>query len=480
MNALSLVARRGDAPPLSSCARSRYAWLRWSTLAGVLLVSIVTARIPPSWLGLVTLLALVVVYIGFVNYQYGAAIDVEGDTLRAGMPWYFFLIFWWKPPSFALGSALRLPPLLYLVLCSLLIFAQMVIPTALGEDSFWFCIMFYVVTGEASRHLREVRASAGVLGLIVALIMLAIVIDTPQRQWLQIMLDLLPFCLGLVASTMGGRFQRRQEEEHAARLATLQELARSKAALEQANQQLQVYAGTVEELAVANERNRLARELHDILGYTLATVVVKAEAARRLLATDPTRASAELIRVQEIARGGLAEVRQSVSGLRDAARAPSVWHEVARAFVADFGRETQIQVECAIEPLPRGHDPELQVTLFRVIQESLTNVARHARASHVSVTLRAHGGDVTLAVQDDGIGMAPGEPAPGFGVRGMRERVTLSGGQLVVSSRRGEGTRVLATLPLRLSVPAGAEPAALPQPAVAAQADDLPRLVEQR
>src|SRR5262249_31987304 len=160
-----------------------------------------------------------------------------------------------------------------------------------GEDSFWFCIMFYVVTGEASRHLREVRATAAIVLLIVALIVLAIVVDTPQREWPQIMLSMLPFCLGLVASTMGGRFQRRQEEEHAARLATLQELERSKAALERANQQLQVYAGTVEELAVANERNRLARELHDILGYTLATVVVKAEAAKRLLNADPARAS---------------------------------------------------------------------------------------------------------------------------------------------------------------------------------------------
>jgi signal transduction histidine kinase len=454
--------------------RRRYAWMRWSTLAGVLLISVLTARMPPSWPGLAALLLLVGVYVGLVSYQYGAPTNCDGAPLRTGLPWYFLPIFWWKPPSLARGGSLRMAPTRYLILCSLLIFALITVPTALGEDSYWFCILFFVVAGEASRHLREARALAAMVAFSMVLVLSADFLLTPSRAWLHDSLQWLPFFLGLAASTMGGRFQMRQEEEHAARLATLQELERSKADLEQANQQLQVYAGTVEELAVANERNRLARELHDILGYTLATVVVKAEAAKRLLAADPARASAELDRVQEIARSGLAEVRRSVSGLRDAAQAPSVWHEVACKFVTDFGRETQIETECAIEPLPCGHDPELQVTLFRIIQESLTNVARHAHARHVAVTLRRVGESVEMAIQDDGVGMAPGQPAGGFGLRGMRERVTLSGGQLVVSSRYGYGTRILAMLPLRLTRVDAAEPS--PGPDVDGQGKQLDKV----
>jgi two-component system sensor histidine kinase DesK len=215
------------------------------------------------------------------------------------------------------------------------------------------------------------------------------------------------------------------------------------------NYQLQVYAGTVEQLAVANERNRLARDLHDILGYSLATVVVKAEAAKRLLASDPARAREELESVQEVARTGLTEVRRSVAGLRDAAAAAVVWHEVTARFVEDFARQNGLQVHTAIAPLPEEHDPALETCLFRVLQESLTNVARHAHAGHVSVTLAIEEARAHLRVEDDGVGAGPADAgSAGFGIRGMRERVEQLGGRLVFASKRAEGTQVTAIVPL--------------------------------
>ena len=163
------------------------------------------------------------------------------------------------------------------------------------------------------------------------------------------------------------RIERDREAEHAARLSLLEELARSKAELEEANARLTAFAGTVEQLAVANERNRVARDLHDILGYTLATVVVKAEAARRLLQTDTGRVSDELDRIQEVARSGLAEVRRSIAGLRDAAPGQSVWHEATARFIEDLAREQGLAITSTIEPLPAGHDARLEIALFRVI-----------------------------------------------------------------------------------------------------------------
>jgi signal transduction histidine kinase len=263
---------------------------------------------------------------------------------------------------------------------------------------------------------------------------------------------------------MGAWLQRTQELEHCARLTLLTELEQSKASLEEANYQLQVYAGTVEQLAVANERNRLARDLHDILGYTLATVVVKAEAAKRLIPTDPERARGELDRLQELSRDGLAEVRRSVAGLRDAAAAAGIWHEAIGQFVEGFAVETGLCITHEFAPLPQEHDPALEMCLFRVIQESLTNVSRHAHAAHVSVTLCVAEGSVVLTIEDDGVGAGPSGSVPaGYGLRGMRERVEHLGGRLVFSSKRGQGTRVLVTIPLAEGV----------HPASAAVAQDV-------
>lgn len=423
-------------PPLSATARRRYALMRWLPLAAITFGCLFSVRPALWWPGLPALAGLLLAYAALVHVQYRNR-DCGAE-----------------------GEVLAMDPRLYLLLSAALIFAMMLAPEAVTNgQSLWYGIAYFVVLGEAGRHLPTARALGVLIALCVGLIASAVLIVVPAQDRLLVSAQFLPLYAGLVASALGARIQRSQEVEHAERLALLGELERSRSELEEANHQLRVYAGMVEQLAVANERTRMARDLHDILGYTLATVVVKAEAAKRLLAADPARALDELDRVQEVARGGLAEVRRSVSGLRDAATGPGVWHEAMACFVEEFGQQAGLLVEQRIDPLPEGHETDLEVCIFRVIQESLTNVARHAQARRVAITL-AVGAAIELSIEDDGVGAGPAASLGGFGLRGMRERVELLGGQLVFSSRIGTGSRVLATLPLA--------PADVPRPAEAA------------
>jgi signal transduction histidine kinase len=408
--------------PLSRGTARRYAIMRWLVLATITAACVFSINTRQWWPGLPVLAAILAAYVGLVEWQYGG----RGEC----------------------GGALRVLPGRYMALCALLVFGMAVLPAqATHGQSLWYNVMFFVVLSEG-RHLPSNRLPWIVLGFCVALVHLSVLLVVGRSDWPFVTVSFLPLDAGLIASMLGTRVQRKQEEEHVARLALLEELEASRARLEEANHQLQIFAGSVEQLAVANERNRLARDLHDILGYTLATVVVKAEAAKRLLAAEPERARQELDRVQEVARGGLAEVRRSVAGIRDSAAASGVWHEAMMRFIDDFGRETRLRVSHQIAPLPEGHDQAIEVCLFRVIQESLTNVARHAQAANVSVTLRIEHGAAVLKIADDGNGAGPAAKiTPGFGLRGMRERVEQLGGRVVFSSKCGEGTHILAMVP---------------------------------
>lgn len=182
--------------------------------------------------------------------------------------------------------------------------------------------------------------------------------------------------------------------------------------------------------AIVAERERVARDVHDVLGHSLTALSIKAELAARLVDVDPDRARAELESIQETARQALAEVRSTVGGLR----AGNLEAELAAAprVLADAGIETRVVGEVA------DTDPRQRVMLAWVLRESVTNVVRHARAQHVTIELSPAG----LTVADDGRGLTGPE---GNGLRGMRERVSAAGGTLSVTG--GPGTRVAVVLP---------------------------------
>jgi len=408
--------------PFSSQIWRRYLPMRWLTLGAITVGVMFALNRRYVWPGLPLLALVIAAYSALAFWQY------RGRGCRSG--------------------AFLLEPRLYLTCCALLVFTMVLVAApATNSGSLWFNIMYFVILSE-SKNMRTARSIVLLWLFCVMLTSISVPLTVQSKDWLQAFGEFLPLDVGIGAAAAGAWLQRVQELEHGARLTLLTELEQSKASLEEANYQLQVYAGTVEQLAVANERNRLARDLHDILGYTLATVVVKAEAAKRLIPTDPARARVELDRLQELSRDGLAEVRRSVAGLRDTAAAAGIWHEAMGQFVEGFAAENGLCVRHEFAPLPAEHNPALEMCLFRVIQESLTNVARHAHASHVAITLVVAEDNIVLTIEDDGVGIGPlGTAAAGFGLRGMRERVEHLGGRLVFGSKRGEGTRVLASIP---------------------------------
>ncbi len=185
------------------------------------------------------------------------------------------------------------------------------------------------------------------------------------------------------------------------------------------------------ELALVAERERVARDVHDVLGHSLTALSVKAELAARLVDVDPARAKEELESIQATARQALAEVRATVGGLR----AGNLEAELAAAplVLADAGVSARVVGEVA------DTDPRHRALLAWVLRESVTNVVRHARAGCVVIELGPRG----ICVTDDGAGCSGSE---GNGLRGMRERVSGVGGTLAISPA-SPGTRVEVALP---------------------------------
>lgn len=207
-------------------------------------------------------------------------------------------------------------------------------------------------------------------------------------------------------------------------------------------------------VAVLEERNRLARELHDSVTQVLFSLTLNLEAAGSIVAKNPEKASSLVTRSGEMAAEALAEMRSLIFELR-----PSALQEKGLAMALTnhinlFRRRQGIEVSLTLE----GEDrlaPELEFCLYRVAQEALNNVTKHARARQVSVCYSVQPEMATLTVLDDGIGFDPTGARGGqsFGMLGMQERLAAVGGTLHVSSTPGQGTRIEACIPLSQTTP---------------------------
>jgi len=206
------------------------------------------------------------------------------------------------------------------------------------------------------------------------------------------------------------------------------------------------------ELAVLEERTRLAREIHDTLAQQLTGIVLQLEAAEAFVGRDQDRAHSVVVAARDLARSALQEARRSVWNLRpaplDATGLPAAVQLEARRWSA------QTQIPAAVDvrgmPVPLALAPQEEVALFRIVQEALSNCARHSNARHVDVTLARHDSMLELAVSDDGEGFdAGGCDRPGsFGLVGMAERARLIGATLEIDGAPGQGTTVRVRLPL--------------------------------
>ena len=190
-----------------------------------------------------------------------------------------------------------------------------------------------------------------------------------------------------------------------------------------------------EEMAKVAERERIARDLHDLLGHTLSVIVMKSELASKVADRDPARAIAEIRDVERVSREALTEVRRAVEGYRQ----HGLGGEIRNAAVALSAAGVMLQTDVA----PLALSPRQETALALALRESITNVVRHAAATACRVTLRADGGRLTFLIEDDGRG---GTPREGNGLNGMRARLAEVGGTLAVDGARG--MRVTITLPL--------------------------------
>jgi two-component system sensor histidine kinase UhpB len=192
------------------------------------------------------------------------------------------------------------------------------------------------------------------------------------------------------------------------------------------------------------ERKRIARELHDEIGQSLTAIVLM---LKRLADESPAELRPELLEAQETARQSLDDVRQIARQLRPEALDDLGLVSALAALTARFGEQTGIRVSRTIGPrLPRLSDDE-ELVIYRVAQESLTNVARHADASHVDMRLQRTDRGVALCVLDDGTGLTRWDGS-GDGVRGMRERALAVGAALTIADVAGGGVEVVLDLPV--------------------------------
>ena len=198
--------------------------------------------------------------------------------------------------------------------------------------------------------------------------------------------------------------------------------------------------------AQERERRRLARELHDELGQTLTSMVLGLDALGR---SAPPELAEEVARLQETARASAEEVRDIARGLRPQALDEFGLRSALITLATGFAERTGLQVHHRVEPRLPALAPEQDLAIYRVAQESLTNVARHAEAGGVLLTLAPAEGGVVLRVRDDGRGVAAGALHEAGGVGGMRERALLAGGTLAVRRVEPSGTEVVLEVPAR-------------------------------
>lgn len=222
------------------------------------------------------------------------------------------------------------------------------------------------------------------------------------------------------------------------------------AELQEAHRQLEEYTEKAEQLAVSEERNRLAREMHDTLGHRLTVAAVQLEGAGRLIPTDPERAGRMVSTVREQVSEALAELRKTVATLRTPLEIDLPLQVALRRLVDGFATATGLPVRCDLaEELPELA-ADCRLALYRTAQEGITNIQRHAQAQHVWLRLFADSKTIVVEVIDDGVGLpAPAQLEDGFGLRGLRERAARLGGSLSCEARPGGGTRLAICLPLQ-------------------------------
>jgi signal transduction histidine kinase len=214
--------------------------------------------------------------------------------------------------------------------------------------------------------------------------------------------------------------------------------------LQEANRKLVLYANTLEQLTESRERNRIARELHDTLTHTLSSVAVQLEGVKSLWESDPETSRSMLEQSLAVTRSGLTETRKAIQALRASPLDDLGIHLALRELAHTAAERGGFEVRLDFPDRLGEISQQQETCIYRVTQEGLENIVRHAMATQVTICLRKEGDSLALTIEDDGIGFEP--EAAGqeghFGLRGLYERAEMAEGQLSIESEGGKGTRL--------------------------------------
>jgi NarL family two-component system sensor histidine kinase YdfH len=301
--------------------------------------------------------------------------------------------------------------------------------------------LYLALSGAATGILEDLRRAAIPLAGYMALATTNFVLSWGTEglfTWFTLYVPMLFFVVIYVTL-----FDRQvKARQHSQRL--LQEL-------EAAHQQLAQYSARVEDLTLRAERQRMARELHDTLAQGLAGLILQLEAVDSHLERDQAgKAHAIVQQAMARARVTLADARSAIQNLRDEIPSADDLHEAVHQEAKHFTNATGIPCEIEME-LPRGIPPTTSEHVWRTVMEGLTNVARHAQASRVWLTIHEEDGTLEFTLRDNGMGFDPSTvniSGGHYGIIGLRERARLAGGTLELISKKGEGTTLTLRLPL--------------------------------
>jgi NarL family two-component system sensor histidine kinase YdfH len=309
--------------------------------------------------------------------------------------------------------------------------------THLSQNTGMVFSLYMALIGETIGFLGISRWSALSTLYFLALSLLNLVIFTDLDNAIYWLLTVIPV---IIFISMYVTLYMRQAEAREKAQALADEL-------ESANRQLTEYAARVEDLSIATERQRMARELHDTLSQGLAGLILQLEAADAHLTNDHTaKAQAIIGNAMEQARVTLADARRVIDDLRQSSLGDL--DSALRLEISRFSTATGIPIHFHSVPTPPLPAPVTE-TLVRAVAESLTNIANHAKAQNVAVNVRMKDKSISVTIQDDGVGFdASAIPSGHYGILGIKERVRLVNGSFEIQSKNGNGTALKIEIPL--------------------------------
>jgi signal transduction histidine kinase len=225
-----------------------------------------------------------------------------------------------------------------------------------------------------------------------------------------------------------------------------QRLQQTEAELQRSLEQERALNRRIEEMAALEERNRIARDIHDSLGHSLVALNIQIETALALWQSDLDRAHALLVEAKQLGSAALQAVRQSVHGLRSDPLQGQLLETAIVKLAEEFHHTTGILPSCQIDltqPLPAS----INHVVYRIVQEGLTNICKYAAATSVQIQIETTETGLSLLLQDNGKGFPTHQAVTGYGLQGMQERTTAVGGQLEIVSAPSAGCRIVAFFP---------------------------------